>query len=113
MLTPAHQQAIHGGLAHVVGLPYVQLAGDEAFVTSYLQILHPDQQGESRELVNHGFSQGYRIHRVLANRWHLRRTPAGWRIQRCTLLPLDGSSPARDLLTQGLAAYRPAPEAAE
>jgi len=33
-----------------------------------------DHQGEPRELPNHGVSQGYRIHRVVANRWQLVKT---------------------------------------
>ena len=75
--TPAHQGAIAGGLAHFAGLPLVELLGDTAFVTSYLQIISPDEKGDSRELPNHGVSTGYRIHRVLANRWTLVGTPQG------------------------------------
>src|SRR3954470_20746987 len=37
----AHQAAIAGGLAHFVGLPYVEIDGDNATVISYLQILVP------------------------------------------------------------------------
>ena len=32
--TPAHQAAISGGLAHFCGLPYIELDGDRAAVTS-------------------------------------------------------------------------------
>src|SRR6201992_2472416 len=35
--TPAHQAAIAGGLAHLAALPHIQLDGDRAVVTSYLQ----------------------------------------------------------------------------
>src|SRR6185437_1822652 len=38
---PAHQEAIRAGLAHFAGLPHVQIDGDRATVTSYLQILTP------------------------------------------------------------------------
>ena len=103
-----HQRAIQGGLAHFAALPHVTLDGDAAYVTSYLQILHPDAQGESRELPNHGYSPGYRIHRVVANRWTLARTPEGWKIKSRKLRPLDGSAPAREILEQALAGYRPA-----
>ena len=106
--SPGHQRAIHGGLAHFVGLPHIELNGDSAYVTSYLQILHPDAEGAERELANHGVSTGYRIHRVVANRWELTRTPGGWKIKSRTLRPLDGSAPARELLAQALARYRPA-----
>ena len=103
--TPAHQAAIAGGLAHFCGLPHIELDGDRAAVTSYLQILMPDPNGAPVELPNHGTSKGFRIHRVAANRWELVRTAAGWKIKRRTLRPLDGSEPARQILRQALAAY--------
>jgi hypothetical protein len=103
--TPAHQAAISGGLAHFCGLPVIELDGDRAAVTSYLQILMPDPNGAPVELPNHGTSKGFRIHRVAANRWELVRTPEGWKIKRRTLRPLDGSEPARQILRQALQAY--------
>lgn len=103
--TPEHQQAIQGGLAHFSGLPHIELDGDMAFVTSYLQILTPDTLGDERELPNHGSSKGFRIHRVVANRWTLARTPQGWKIRSRKLRPLDGSAPAREILEQVLAGY--------
>ena len=106
-VSPGHQQAIQGGLAHFAELPHITLDGDAAYVTSYLQILHPDALGDDRELPNHGYSQGFRIHRVVANRWTLTRTPEGWKIKSRKLRPLDGSGPARDILEQALAGYRP------
>ncbi|MDH3738700.1 MAG: nuclear transport factor 2 family protein [Alphaproteobacteria bacterium] len=107
-LTPAHQAAIHGGLAHFAGLPHIVLDGDTAYVTSYLQILHPDALGDERELPNHGGSRGFRIHRVVANRWTLARSSDGWKIKSRKLRPLDGTAPAREILEQALEAYRPA-----
>src|SRR5262249_22274167 len=103
--SPAHAVAINGGLAHFCGLPFIELDGDKASVTSYLQILMPDPNGAPVELSNHGTSKGFRIHRVAANRWALVRTPKGWRIKRRTLRPLDGSEPARQLLRQALKAF--------
>jgi SnoaL-like domain len=100
--SPAHAVAISGGLAHFCGLPYIELDGDTASVTSYLQILMPDPNGAPVDLSNHGTSKGFRIHRVAANRWDLARTPTGWRIKRRTLRPLDGSEGARQLLRQAL-----------
>ncbi|WP_090559484.1 nuclear transport factor 2 family protein [Pedobacter hartonius] len=102
---PEHKQAIAGGLAHFTGLPLIELQGDQAFVTSYLQILTPDIKGEERELPNHGFSKGYRIHRVLANRWSLVRMEDGWKIKTRKLIPLEGSTDATDVLKQGLAIF--------
>ena len=106
--TPEHQAAIAGGLAHFCGLPYIEIDGDRAAVTSYLQILMPDPNGEAVELSNHGTSKGFRIHRVAANRWELARTADGWKIKRRTLRPLDGSEPARQLLSQALKSYETA-----
>ena len=105
---PEHQRAIQGGLAHFAGLPHIELAGDSACVTSYLQLIHPDSEGAERELPNHGVSTGYRIHRVLANRWELTRAAGGWKIKSRKLRPLDGSAPARDILSRALARHRPA-----
>jgi len=105
--SPGHQAAIAGGLAHFAGLPYIALAGDEAVVTSYLQILAPHPTADPIEIPNHGMSKGFRIHRVAANRWELERTPQGWKIKRRTLRVLDGSKEARELLRGALAAFEP------
>jgi len=103
---PGHQAAISGGLAHFAGLPHITINGDEAVVTSYLQILTPQTSGEPIEVPNHGASKGFRIHRVGANRWELIRTDQGWKIKRRTLRALDGSEPARALLARALEPYR-------
>lgn len=104
--TPEHRQAIAAGIAHFAGLPIIDIDGDRAVVTSYLQLLYPDASGENRELPNHGFSRGYRVHRVVANRWELARTSEGWKIKRRTLRPLDSSAPGRTILAQALDRYR-------
>jgi hypothetical protein len=106
MQTPGHQAAIAGGLAHFAGLPHIVVDGDDAVVTSYLQILTPNAAGEAVEVPNHGASKGFRIHRVAANRWELVRTAQGWKIKRRRLRPLDGSAPAREILAQALEPYR-------
>ena len=89
--SPGHLAAIAGGLAHFAGLPRIELDGDTAVATSYLQILTPHPSAEPHEVPNHGVSKGYRVHRVGANRWELVRTPAGWKIKRRTLRSLDGT----------------------
>jgi len=99
-----HQAAIAGGLAHFTGLPYIALDGDQAVVTSYLQILTPHKSGTPVEVPNHGASRGYHIHRVVTNRWDLVRTASGWKIKRRTLRLVDGSEPARELLRGALPA---------
>ena len=52
--TPEHQAAIAGGLCHFAGLPRVELNGDTAVATSYLQIITPDRQAAPREVSGHG-----------------------------------------------------------
>jgi hypothetical protein len=101
--TPEHQAAIAGGLCHFAGLPRVELNGDTAVATSYLQIITPDRQATPRELSGHGASTGFRIHRVGANRWELQRGKDGWKVTRRTLRPLDGNDEARALLRRALA----------
>jgi hypothetical protein len=103
--TPGHQAAIAGGLAHFCGLPRIDIDGDAAVVTSYLQIITPHPTAEPYEVPNHGVTKGFRIHRVGANRWELVRTADGWKIKRRTLRPLDGTEPARELLRGALKSY--------
>ena len=101
-LKPEHEEAIRGGLAHFVGLPLIDLRDDEAAVTSYLQIIQLDDQAVPRDLPNHGSSHGYRIHRVVVNRWHLVKRGTELWVQSQTLLPMDGSEPVNDYETAGV-----------
>jgi len=101
----AHRAAIAGGLAHFTGLPHVTLDGDTAVVISYLQILTPNKTGEPVEVPNHGASRGYHIHRVVTNRWELKRTAAAWKIKRRTIRLVDGSEGSREILRDALGAY--------
>jgi hypothetical protein len=97
-----HQAAIAGGLAHFTGLPHVAIEGDTAVVTSYLQILVPQTQGDPVDVPNHGSGRGFRVHRMTANRWELVRTPQGWKFKHRSLRQLDGSEPARKILRGAL-----------
>ncbi|MDH4571291.1 nuclear transport factor 2 family protein [Salinicola acroporae] len=99
---PEHDEARRGGLAHFVGLPLIDLRGNRAVVTSYLQIVHLDHEGTPRDLPNHGVSTGYRIHRAVVNRWELEKHDGHWQIARRTLLPVDGSEAHQELLRTGL-----------
>ena len=101
--TPEHAAAIAGGLCHFAGLPRVELDGDTAVATSYLQIISPDRQASPRELSGHGSTTGFRIHRVGANRWELKRGKDGWKVTRRILRPLDGSDDAQALLRKAIA----------
>lgn len=100
--SPGHLEAIAGGLAHFAGLPRIEVNGDEAVATSYLQILTPHPSAEPHEVPNHGVSKGYRIHRVGANRWELVRTSDGWKIKKRSMRSLDGTEPAREILRSAL-----------
>ena len=101
--TPEHKAALAGGLCHFAGLPRVEVDGDRAVAISYLQIITPDRQAAPREVAGHGTTTGFRIHRVGANRWELRREKDGWKIVRRTLRPLDGTEDARALLRKVIA----------
>lgn len=105
--SPGHLAAIAGGLAHFAGLPRIELNGDEAVATSYLQILTPHPSAEPHEVPNHGVSKGYRIHRVGVNRWELVRTSEGWKIKKRSMRSLDGTEPAREILRSALKAFAP------
>ncbi len=105
LTSPGHQAAIAGGLAHFTGLPHVTIEGDDAVVISYLQILTPKKTGEEVDVPNHGASRGYHIHRVVTNRWELKRTASGWKIKRRTLRLVDGSEPSREILRGALGAF--------
>jgi len=101
--TPEHEAAIAGGLCHFAGLPRVEIDGDSAVAISYLQIITPDRQAAPREVSGHGSTTGFRIHRVGANRWDLKRGKDGWKVIRRTLRPLDGTDDARALLRKAIA----------
>ena len=100
--SPGHQAAIAGGLAHFTGLPHVTIDGDSAVVISYLQILVPQTEGDPIEVPNHGRSKGFRVHRMVANRWELVRTPQGWQFKHRALRLIDGSQPALEILRGAL-----------
>lgn len=98
--TPGFREAMRQGIAHFAGLPHIEIDGDKATVTSYLQIVMPNTQGEPVELSSHGTSKGFRIHRMTVNRWDLVRTEDGWRIARRRLRLLNESNEGRDLLRE-------------
>ena len=102
VLSPEHQAAIAGGIAHFTGLPHVAIDGDPAVVTSYLAILVPQTQGDPVTVPNHGSGKGFRVFRMTANRWQLVRTPQGWKFKHRSTRQLDGSEPARKILQGAL-----------
>jgi hypothetical protein len=86
---PDLQAAREKGLAHMTTVPYITLKGDEATAINYTHVL--------------GFENGsFRIRRVVANRWDLRRQKGRWKIRRRTLRLMDGKPEARELLRRGV-----------
>jgi len=102
--TPEHQGAIAAGLCHFAGLPRVELDGDTATAISYLQVLTPNKEAKPHELSGHGASRGYRVHRLGANRWDLKRTAAGWKVVRRAYRMLDGNQDAPAMLREATGA---------
>ena len=100
--TGEHRAAIAGGLCHFAGLPRVELDGDTAVATSYLQIITPNKGAAPMEVPGHGATPGFRIHRAGVNRWELTRSKDGWKVARRTLRPLDGSEGAQEILRQAV-----------
>jgi hypothetical protein len=84
-----HQSLIRQGCAHVLAMPVLRVDGDRATATGYSRVyLHTEE--------------GYRVWRVSANHWELRRTPEGWRATRRRNRTLDGSAEARDILVRAV-----------
>ena len=103
--SPAHEAAIAGGLAHFNSPPLVELHGNTAYATNYIMLIFPDVTGDQRELPNHGVSSGFRVHRVVANRWTLVRDDGRWWIKARSVSPLDGTEPAQKILGRASAAF--------
>jgi hypothetical protein len=83
--SPEFNALIASGAAHVSSAPVVELNGDQATAWNYTQLL--------------GFEQGsFRVRRVVANRWEMRREQGGWRVVRRTLRLINGSTRALDVL---------------
>lgn len=85
-----HQELLAAGVAHVIGLPWVRVCGDEATAINSTQLFQRD-------------GEGYSIFRVDHNVWKLKRKDdSGWtiseRINR--LIGPDGQS--IDLLEQSV-----------
>lgn len=84
-----HQSLIRDGVAHMLGLPLIDVDGDRATVTCYSQVCRRD-------------GDGFRVWRVSANRWELSWQGGGWRTERRRAYLLDGTARARLLLAEGL-----------
>jgi hypothetical protein len=99
--SPQFQKAMQQGIAHFSGLPYIRVTGDTAVAVSYLQVLAPDHAAAPDPLSAHPppeGAQGYRVHRLSANRWEFVRTAEGWKIARRTLRLIEGKDASRVVL---------------
>ncbi|MFN2540102.1 MAG: nuclear transport factor 2 family protein [Mycobacteriales bacterium] len=77
----AHQALLAQGVAHLQGLPRVDVQGDRAVAVNHSVVL---LEGS--------------VWRMAANRWELVRTSEGWKVAARTNRLLDGSPAARELL---------------
>jgi uncharacterized protein YbdZ (MbtH family) len=91
-----HQGLIHGGAAHLLGLPHIQLDGDTAIVTNYSQLVLKNDDDT------------FRIWRTGVNRWHFARTPQGWKATRRVNRQLDGTEEGRAILAAAVDPTAPA-----
>ena len=84
-----HQELIHGGAAHLLGFPHVEIDGDRAVVTGYSQVCR--------------FEDGrFVLWRVSAKRWNLVWHDSGWKVVSRTARVLDGAESARAILAAGI-----------
>ncbi len=81
-----HRNLMADGCAHALGPVTIDLDGDTATARGYSVVFRADGTG------------GWTAHRVSANRWHLARTPDGWRLTVRENALLDGAEAARALL---------------
>ena len=84
---PTHVQYMRRGCAHIVSAPRIEIDGDAAVAITHSVVMLRDEERWVGE-------------RVSANRWELRRTAAGWRVQSRRNRLLDGDGAARELLGQ-------------
>lgn len=89
--SPELDRLRESGLVHATSVPCIELAGDEAVATNYTQLMTREEGG-------------YRVRRVVANRWELVRQGGDWKIRRRVLRLVDGSAEAREVLSRGVAA---------
>ena len=81
----SHQSLIHGGAAHVLSPPVIDLDGDSATARTYSVVFR--KTGDSWE-----------AHRASANSWHLVRVGTEWKVARRINRLLDESPDARALI---------------
>ncbi|WP_213575339.1 nuclear transport factor 2 family protein [Rhodococcus sp. USK13] len=85
----AHQGWIAGGCAHMLEPGHIRVDGDTAVATCKSQLIIRDEDG-------------FRVHRITANRWELAKIDGVWKVTRRTNRLLDGREEARALLAAGV-----------
>lgn len=81
-----HRGLMADGCAHALGPVSIDLNGDQATARGYSVVFR------------HSGDHRFEAYRVSANRWHLARTPDGWRVTSRENALLDGAEAARALL---------------
>ncbi|MGV2901662.1 nuclear transport factor 2 family protein [Microbacterium sp. AGC62] len=84
---PTHVEYMRRGCAHIVSAPRIEIDGDDAVAVTHSVVMLREGERWIGE-------------RVSANRWELRRTADGWRVQRRRNRLLDGDGAARELLAR-------------
>jgi ketosteroid isomerase-like protein len=82
---PTHVEYMRRGCAHILSAPRIEIDGDTAVAVTHSVVMLREGERWVGE-------------RVSANRWELRRTAVGWRVQRRRNRLLDGDAAARELL---------------
>jgi len=65
----SHFGMVSTGVAHIMGLPFIEVDGDGATALCYSQVMVPE-------------GERWFAWRVAANLWELERTPTGWKVAR-------------------------------
>ena len=81
---PFHQEVTASGSAHDLGLPLIEIRGNQAIATNYAKLFR--QEDGHFELV-----------RLVVSRWLLRKQDGTWKILRRTNHLLNGSKESRAL----------------
>jgi hypothetical protein len=64
-----HFDMVPNGIAHIMGLPFIEVHGDTAVALCYSQVMRPE-------------GERFYAWRTSANRWEMVRTAEGWKVDR-------------------------------
>jgi hypothetical protein len=80
--------AIESGMAHSLALPHIQIDGDHAVATGYLQVLILDPDSPTVTLAGKGSRQALVTYHLTVNRWELERSGERWQVTRRVIRPI-------------------------